>query len=318
MYKPFTEKTGIKINSADYNGGLAEIRAQSQSGNVTWDVVDLERQDLLGGCDEGLFETLDLNSIPPGSDGTPANKDFLPWALHECGIGNMVWSNIVAFDRSKFPGEKPSKLADFFDLKNFPGSRGLHTDPMSNLEWALMADGVAPDQVYKILSTKAGVNRAFAKLDTIKKSVIFWEAGAQPPQMLADGEVVMTTAYNGRILNSQIKENKPFEIIWDNQLYSFDHFAIVKGSKNVKEAMEFIRFATGSQPAADLTKWISYGPTRYSSVPLVTTYAGTDIQMTPKLPTAPKNLKTALLVDTAWWADNRDEMIKRFCVWMAK
>jgi len=150
------------------------------------------------------------------------------------------------------------------------------------------------------------------------QSVIFWEAGAQPPQMLADGEVVMTTAYNGRILNSQIKENKPFEIIWDNQLYSFDHFAIVKGSKNVKEAMEFIRFATGSQPAADLTKWISYGPTRYSSVPLVTTYAGTDIQMTPKLPTAPKNLKTALLVDTAWWADNRDEMIKRFSVWMAK
>ncbi len=36
-----------------------------------------------------------------------------------------------------------------------------------------------------------GVDRAFAKLDTIKDSVVWWEAGAQPPQLLADGEVVM-------------------------------------------------------------------------------------------------------------------------------
>ena len=113
-------------------------------------------------------------------------------------------------------------MKDFFDLKNFPGTRAFRKDPQPAMEWALLADGVPTDKVYETLSTEAGIKRAFAKLDTIKKSLIFWEAGAQPPQMLADGEVAMTSAYNGRIFNAQVKENRPFTIIWDNQIFILD------------------------------------------------------------------------------------------------
>jgi len=317
-HKPYTAKTGVKINSEDYNGGLAEIRAQVQSGNVTWDVVDVEQQDLLAGCDEGLFEILDMKSFPPAPDGTPAIQDFLPGALHECGAATILWTNIVAYDKTKFPGEKPTTLKDFFDLKKFPGVRCLRKHPNVALEWALMADGVPNDKVYETLSTEAGVRRAFAKLDTIKKSLIFWEAGAQPPQMLADGEAIMASAYNGRIFDAQVKDNQPFEIIWDHQIYNLDYYVIPKGSKNVKTAMDFVKFATGTQPGADQAKWISYGPGRKSSVPLITTYVGTNIQMGPHMPTAPKNFKTALGSDTSWWADNTEEMVKRFNAWLAK
>ena len=52
-HEPFTMETGIKINSEDYNGGLAQIKAQVESGNVTWDVVDLEPSDVARACDEG-------------------------------------------------------------------------------------------------------------------------------------------------------------------------------------------------------------------------------------------------------------------------
>ena len=249
--KPFMKKTGITVNAEVYNGGLAEIRAQVQSGNVTWDLADVEKQDLTAGCDEGLFEPIDHSILSEAPDGTAAQQDFLSGALHECGVATIVWTTIVAYDKTKFPGEKPSKLADFFDAKKFPGMRGISKRPVVALEFALMADGVPPAEVYKTLSTPAGVDRAFKKLDAIKANLIFWEAGAQPPQMLADGEVVMTTAYNGRIFNAQMAENKPFEIIWDHHVYNMDYYAILKGTKNKATALEFLKFATSTQALAD-------------------------------------------------------------------
>jgi putative spermidine/putrescine transport system substrate-binding protein len=316
--KPFAAKMGITVNAEVYNGGLAEIRAQVQAGNVTWDVVDLEKQDVTGACDEGLLEPIDWSVLPPAPDGTPAEEDFIPGALHECGVATIVWTTIVAYDDTKFPGEKPTKLADFFDIKKFPGMRGISKRPVVALEFALMADGVPPKDVYKTLSTPEGLDRAFKKLDSIKDSLIFWEAGAQPPQMLADGEVVMTTAYNGRIFNAQMKEKKPFVIIWDHQVYNWDFYTIPKGTKNKKMALEFIKFATSTKPLADQASWISYGPVRKSSVPLISTFHGTDVQMAPHMPTAPENFKNALETDNEWWADNQDEVNKRYNAWMAK
>jgi putative spermidine/putrescine transport system substrate-binding protein len=318
QYKPFTQNTGIKVNSVDYTGGIAQIRAQVESGNVSWDVVDLETQDLTAACDEGLLETIDLSKVPAGADGTPADQDFIPNAINECGVGNIIWSTIIAYDKNKFPGEKPSKLVDFFDLKKFPGMRGLSKRPNGVIEYALMADGVAPADVYDVLSTDEGVARAFAKLDTIKGSVLFWETYAQGPQMLADGEVIMTIAANGRIFNAIVKENKPFAIIWDNQIYNMDYYSIVKGTKNLESSLKFVLFATTSQALADQTKWISYGPVRKSSVQFITTFYGTAVSMKPHMPTAPANFKTALANSPEWWADNQDEMIKRYNAWMIK
>jgi putative spermidine/putrescine transport system substrate-binding protein len=316
--KPFAAKAGVTVNAEVYNGGLAEVRAQVQAGNVTWDVVDLEKQDLTAACDEGLLEPIDWATLPAAPDGTPAEKDFIPGALHECGVATIVWTTIVAYDDSKFPGEKPTKLADFFDVKKFPGMRGISKRPVVALEFALMADGVPPKDVYKTLSTSDGLDRAFKKLDSIKKDLIFWEAGAQPPQMLADGEVVMTTAYNGRIFNAQMKEKKPFVIIWDHHVYNWDFYTIPKGTKHKKTALEFLKFATSTKPLADQASWISYGPVRKSSVPLISTYQGTDVQMAPHMPTAPENFKNALETDNEWWADNQDEVNKRYNAWMAK
>ena len=116
-HKPWMAKTGNTVNAEVYNGGLAEIRAQVQSGNVTWDVVDVEKQDLTSACDEGLLETIDLSILSPAPDGTPASEDFIEGALHECGVATIVWTTIVAYDNTKFPGEIPSKLEHSFDTK---------------------------------------------------------------------------------------------------------------------------------------------------------------------------------------------------------
>ncbi len=317
-HKPFTEKTGIKVNSADYTGGIAQILAQVESGNVTWDVVDVETQDIMAACDEGLLEVINPSLVPPGIDGTPAKDDFIPNALHECGLGNIVWSNIIAFDKTHFPGKKPSTIQDFFDVKKFPGMRGMLRRPNGVIEYAIMADGVAPEKVYEVLSTEKGIERAFAKLSSIKDSMIFFDTYAQGPQMLADGEAVMIMSANGRIFNAIAKEGKPFDIIWDHQIYNMDYYVIPKGTKNKENALKFVLFATGSQPLADQTKYISYGPARKSSVPLIKTYMDTDIQMAAHMPTAPENFKTALANSPEWWADNQDEIIKRYNAWLTK
>ena len=310
-HKPWTAKTGANVVSEDYNGGIAEIKAQVEAGNVTWDVVDVELSDAIRACDEGLAEEIDSAMLPAAPDGTPATEDFIDGALTDCAVGSIVWSTIYAYDSSKM-SNGPKTIADFFDTSGFPGKRGMRKSPKANLEMALAADGVAPGDIYDVLSTPEGVDRAFAKLDTIKDDVVWWEAGAQPPQLLADGEVSMTTAYNGRIFNAVASEDKPFEI------YDLDLFIIPKGAKNKELAMDFIAFATDTKRLADQASWISYGPTRKSSSPLVGSFHNKpDLAMGPQMPTAPSNFKTAIQNDFEWWADNQDEMNERFNAWLA-
>ena len=317
-HKPFIAKTGIQIKSEDFNGDVAPIKAQVQAKKVTWDVVDVELADALRMCDEGLLEKIDPNALPKGKDGKTAKDDFITGTLHECAVATILWSTIYAYDASKFPNAKPTTIADLFDTKKFPGKRGLRKTAKVNLEFALMADGVKAADVYKVLKTKEGVERAFKKLDTIKKDIIWWEAGAQPPQLLADGQVVMTTAYNGRIFDAAKAQNKPFNIVWDGQIWDLDLWVIPKGSANKDAAIEFVKFSTTTEALAEQAKWISYAPARKSSIPLVGKFNDGKTDMGPHMPTAPNNFKNAVQNDFKFWADKQDELNKQFQAWLAK
>ena len=315
---PFTEATGIRISVEDYNGGLAQIRAQVDIGNVHWDVVDLEIADAVRGCDEGLLELIDINDLPPGPDGTPAADDFVAESQTECGVGNLYWSTVYAYNSRDFPGEKPTTLADFFDLERFPGRRGMRRVPQVNLEFALIADGVPLDEVYATLGTPEGLNRAFAKLETIKDEVVWWEAGAQPPQMLADREVVMSTAYNGRIFNAQLLENQPLVIVWDGQLLDVGQVGIVAGTPRLEEALRYVAFSTSAESLARIGRRISYSPARRSGMPLVTTHVVAGVDMAPHMPAGAGNEDRALRYDWEFWVDYQDELNERFSAWLAR
>lgn len=160
-------------------------------------------------------------------------------------------------------------------------------------------------------ATPEGVDRAFAVLDHVKDATIWWEAGAQPPQLLADGEVAMTSAYNGRLFNVIVKEGQPFEIVWDGQVWDYGAFIIPKGSPNRDRAMEYIRFATAPQRLADLTNYISYGPARASGVALVSD------EMKGHLPTAEANFAKGLRQSALFWSDYGDQLHERFNAWLA-
>lgn len=305
-WKPYTADTGIKVIEDEYNGELSKLKAQVESGNITWDVVDMESGPVTQGCDEGVLEVIDWKRIHNADD-------FIKGSKFECGVGTITWSTIIAYNKKAFPGEKPKTMADFFDLKKFPGKRGYNKKPTVMLEFALIGDGVPASKVFEVLSTPAGVDRAFAKLDTIKDSLVWWESGAQAPQLLADGEVVMTAAWNGRIQAAIDKEKQPFVIIWDGQVIDFDGWAIPKGSKNIDAAYKYINYVSSPERMGQQHKYISYGPVTKAAAALIT-----DPAEAAKLPSAPQNLKNWVPHNTAFWANHFDELNERFLAWIAK
>lgn len=309
--KPFRKHRSQWVAMETYGGGLDELREQVETENVVWDVVDFELSDLIRGCQEGLLEKIDHGTLTPGVDGTPPAQDFMEGALTECGVGQTVWSTVVAFDSEAMGDNPPTQIADFFDVKKFPGKRGLRRDPRIVMEWALIADGVPLDEVYATLGTEEGRKRAFSVLDRIKSSIVWWSDGEKPVELLGSGDVVMTSVWSGRMFRPIIEDGKSFSILWDGQVWDIDSWGIPKGTYNKGRAMDFIRFATGSQRLADQAKYIAYGPTRFSAMPLV------EEAVRPLLPTSDENMANALQTDAVWWAANHEELSAEFESWFA-
>jgi putative spermidine/putrescine transport system substrate-binding protein len=312
---PYEQANGVRLNVEAYNGGLKEIRDQVEAYNVKWDVVDMELGDVLRGCQQGLLEKIDHSVLPPAPDGTPAEQDFLPGMLPDCAVGQVIWSTVMVYNTERFKDDPPTTLADFFDTGKYPGKRGLRNSPKVNLEWALLADGVSAAQVYETLNTEAGLQRAFDKLDSIRDDVIWWEDGAEPSRRLAQGETVMSSAFNGRIYDAIADKRQPFRIVWDGQAWEYDMWAIPKRTErtsSLEAAMAFVKFATDTQRLADQANYISYGPSRRSSLAIL----NQDIKS--HLPTAPANAANALRIDAQWWAERQDVLERRFEHWRAR
>jgi putative spermidine/putrescine transport system substrate-binding protein len=303
-FEPFKQATGIDLVEDVWNGGVGAIRAKVEGGGQEWDVVQVEAEELVLGCEEGLYAPIDWQAV--------GGKDqFIDAAVNECGVGTIVWSTAIAYDGDKLE-DGPKSWADFFDTQNFPGKRGLRRGPKYTLEFALMADGVPPDQVYEVLGTEEGVDRAFAKLDEIKDDLIWWEAGAQPIQLLGSGEVIMTSAYNGRISAANKEDGRNFKIVWPESIYAVDSWVILENSPHKDAALEFIAFASEPEHQKELPEAIAYGVTNKDAA------AQIDLSLLENLPTAPDNLKAAIQLDTEFWVEHIEPLTERFTAWAAQ
>ena len=303
-FEPFKQAAGIPMNDESWDGGIGVLRAKVEGGAATWDVVQVESEEQAVGCEEGLFEKLDFSKIG-------GESAYLPQAVTTCGIGAALYDFVLAYDRDKLK-DGPKGWADFFDLKKYPGKRGLRQGPKSTLEIALLADGVAPADVYKVLATDEGIDRAFKKLDTIKDNIVWWKAGAQPPQLLASDEVAMTMVYNGRIDAANKNDKKNFGIVWNQALYTVDSWVILKGSPNLDAAYKFLDFAGKAENQAKFSQTIAYGTANKDATSLLQPAVLKD------LPTAPDNLKNTLEISVPFWLENIDRLTERFNKWVAK
>jgi putative spermidine/putrescine transport system substrate-binding protein len=311
--RPYEEKNDVRVHVASYNGGINEIRDQVESANVLWDVVDLTQADSLRACNEGLLEKIDSVQLPNGADGSNYKDDFVEGALNPCGVGVIVWATAFAYSHDAYGNAQPTSIADFFDTKKFPGSRAIRNDPTVIMEWALMADGVDRNDVYNTLQTPEGIQRALAKMDAIRPGLQLWSKGTEPIRLLGSGEASMSMIWATTGATASRKEGANFSVVWDGRVVELDLFGIPKGSRYKEEALDFIRFASSSQSLADMVTVLPNGPTRKSSLALLSD------DVLAQIPNGPAYKdQLSILSDAQWWADNHVVLEEAFDAWIAE
>lgn len=305
FFEPFTKATGITVVDDVWQGDMATIATQVQTKSYKWSLIRGESALVKRGCDDGILEKLDPDVV-----GTA--KDYLTGGWNECAVAYSTFSTNIAYNADKFKdGAKPESVADFFDLKKFPGKRAVRRYQTYFIELGLLADGVKPADLYKVLSTPEGIERSFKKWDTIKDQIVWWESGSQPAQLLADGEVVMSTAWGNRIVAAQ-KEGKNLQIVWDGAGVDYDWFMMPKDSPDKEKSMKFLQFILQPENAAKISSVAPFGPVLKKAIPLL---AAKDIE---NLPTNPKNAKNSFAFDSNFYAENEAELTTRLANWLQK
>ena len=296
--QPYEQKTGTKVTfTAPVN--FAKLKAMIESGNIEWDITELGPEDMIRGKERGYLEPIDYSIVD--------SSDFLPGLAHSHAVPAAFYSTVIAYNTEKFPaGKAPQSWADFWDVKKFPGPRSLPNYPYT-LEMALLADGVPLDQVYPLDEA-----RAWKSLDKIKEHVsVWWTMPAKPAQLLADGEVDMAAAFNGRITGIQ-KEGVPVDIQWNQQILLVAYNAVVKGAKNKAEAMKYLAFMMQPELQATWVQIIPYpGPSKsmFDRLPA---------ELSKNLPTNPDYYKLALKRDYAYWVKHEERLMEEWNAWMLK
>jgi putative spermidine/putrescine transport system substrate-binding protein len=289
-----------------YSGGMGKFLAMKSTGDVSWDVVNVESDVLQTGCEEGMFLKIDYARL-----GVPRDR-FVKGAAAECGVGSYVYAFVIAYDGGSI-SHGPRTLADFWNTNKWPGRRGLPKGPLFNLEFALLADGVPSPDVYKTLATEAGIARAFAKLDKIKRQVVWWEAPAQTPGLLDAGTVSMIFAPSARI-STAVKAGKKFKLVFEPGMVGIDYWAIINGSPRVEAAYEFLRIGTDPAAQASFSNIFPDAPTIKAADALVSR------ETRPMLPvgeaTGALNLSAPEAV--AFWVDQADRLNEQWNAWLAR
>ncbi len=303
-FQPFSQKIGRPVLEDSWDGGIGVLQAKVKAGAPNWDVVQVESDELALGCADGIFEKLDWNKIG-------VKSQFLSDAVSTCGAGVYYWSVAIGYDGDKL-ANGPKNWADFWDIRKFPGKRSLRKGAKYNLEFALLADGVKPKDVYTTLATPEGVDRAFKKLDQLRPNIVWWEAGGQPLQYLASGEVTMAAVYNGRLTNIDKTEHKNYKLVWPGSIYAVDSWVILKGAENKDLAERFISFASQAENQAKLPPVMAYGVPNRDATKMIPSADLAD------LPTNPDNMKNAIPLNVSFWNDHSEDLNARYNAWLAQ
>lgn len=291
---PAAENLDIWINQDSSPDSWPVIRTQVETGSPTWDVVDMPTADCVRGGEQGLIEPLDFAQIP-NAEPMPAQYKS-PYS-----VAYEFYSSVLAYNKETFGDNPPKTWADFWNVEEFPGRRALRNHPLATLEAALMADGVAPDQLYPL-----DVDRAFAKLEEIKPHItVWWTSGGQSAQLLSDGEVDMLMAWNGRV--SAVAEERPEATFTYNQgILQSTSLCIVKGAPNLETAVPFINEAISPDLQANLPLEIDYGPGN----PEAFKTGKISEERAAELPSSPENAQIQALMSSTWWASAEGEAAK--------
>ena len=313
LFAPFTAETGVPVEVRSYSGGLSALR--ERAGPEGWDVIDMLEADSRAACAAGLVRPVDPGAMAAPAGDLSLAEDFAPFRPGRCSLPQNVYARVIAYDDRAFPGRKPTRVEHFFDVARFPGKRGVERGADGILEWALMAEGVPPAQIYDLLSTERGLRLALRRLETIREHILWWDDPAAPARWLAEGRAAMAAGYNGRFFDAA-RAGAPVTTIWDGRLIGLEVWAVPANGDEAR-ARDFLRFAMRPERMADLSERIPYGPARQSALPRIGLHPEAGIPMRDYLPNARPDAGRALHRDSRWYANTADLRARRFRAWLA-
>ncbi len=313
---PFEQETGIKVSLVEYNGGIAPLRLVYSSGKSSMDVVDMTESDALAACEENLLAKTQVSLLLPAPDGTPVSRDFRSDAISDCGVAHLLYATVLAYDDRAFSDEKPSQVADFFDIEKFPGKRALQRHPKSILEWALLSYGVPVEQVYDLLSSERGLRLVTRRLDEIRDHIVWWESGNESVELLRSGAVVMASGFNGRFFDARINHNLPISIMPKGQLLEFGVWGVSRHSPQRELAEKFVSFATSTESMAAFSNLLPYGPTRQSAFKRIGLHSKSNVSMRLYMPTSSSGLHGSIRADSIWYSQTERVRERWFNEWL--
>lgn len=295
--KPFEEKTGIKVTvvtPSDY----AKLIAMVENGTTEWDVMNCDAYWGVYAGKKGYLEPIDYKTVTEKLDKAVELEHV---------VGAEVYDSVISYNSDKYTADSaPKSWTDFYDLQKFPGKRAVWQYPVTVLESALLADGVPMDKLYPL-----DLDRAFAKLDTIKDSIVWWTKGAQPAQMLSTGEADIALAWSGRIMNAK-DEGAPLGLTYNEGMRIAAGWVVPKGAPNKENAMKFINFISSAEQQAAFSSQIPYGSTNPEAVKLLRA------EQIERIGQTPEQVAHEFYIDNDYWADHLTEVVERFNAWLLK
>lgn len=293
LLDPWADETGTSVTN-DSPTSYPKIQQMVDAGQVTWDVVDTEPFYPVANC--GTYvEKLDLSAIDV--------TKFPEGTVSDCAIPFAQYSTVMVYDNNKFP-QGPTGYADFFDVERFPGVRMVPNWAGGGaLELALLADGVAPADLYPL-----DLDRAFAKLDTIRDSLRFWNTSAESQQALEDGTVDMAYVWSGRAYEAE-KNGASLTPLWQDNLLAWASLSIIKGTPNLEAAQSLIEYAATAEPQARFAELQPYSPANSDAAPQLD-------ELQQKYNVADPEIQSqAVVTDVQYWADNNAEAEQAWTRW---
>ena len=294
-FKEFSATFGIEIIE-DSPPKDARIKAMVDAGNVTIDIADKGTHAVHALGEAGLLEEIDYSVVD--ATGIPESS------VGKYGVGNYSWTQLVAYRTDVYTNKQPDSVTALFDVENFPGLRGMRDDPVMNLVYALLADGVPASEVYPLTEEK--IARAYAKLDTIKDNVLWWTSGAQTQQLLSTNEVSMIGMWNGRV-DKLLEEGLPIGVTWNGSQFATDSWIVPKGAPNKEIAMLFIAWYSLAENNAKFSEYITYGPVNRDAFNNVSEARKSLIPST--------YIDEMVIADYTYWGENYVEQAERWKEW---
>ncbi len=305
IYEPFMHETGIRVVPVSGSGAdqVARVQAMVATGRATWDIFFSGEIQAASEKHKALTENLSDFCKP-----FTARTDLLPDACNAAGVLAAYGTTLIVYNTERFPNGGPADWKEFWDVGRFSGPRAFpnFNDPWRVMAAALMADGVAPRDVFPI-----DVERALRKLDQIRPQVgLWWRTGDQSTQGFRSGEYTLGLIWQTRAATLR-GEGQPIGWTQNQGFLVGDRMSLIRGAPNRDNALRFLAYYLDAIE----------GQARRCEVATCTPPSRAAIARMPPaiqamLPTSDQALRQLVLPDAAWINANQERLLTRWNAWI--